>query len=120
MAPQFGGSSPWFANEGPARQQEQVTALVGATIHPVSRAPISNGVVLVQGSRITAVGEASSVTIPDGAVVVNLSGKHLYPGMIDPATQLGMIEIGQVAASRDDREIGPEMTPRGHKKHPPA
>ena len=100
------GAALWFASEGTARQQDQVTALVGATIHPVSRAPIENGVILVEGARITAVGAASDVTIPDGAAMVNLAGKHVYPGMIDPATRMGMVEIGQVAASRDDREIG--------------
>ncbi|MDH3289968.1 MAG: amidohydrolase family protein [Gemmatimonadota bacterium] len=91
---------------GTPRQQGQVTALVGATVHPASRPPIESGVVLVASGRIQAVGSAGEVTIPDGATVINLAGKHLYPGMIDPMTQLGMVEIGQVAASRDDREVG--------------
>jgi imidazolonepropionase-like amidohydrolase len=83
-----------------------VTALVGATVHPVSRPQIAEGIVLVADGKIAAVGRAGEVTIPDGATVVNLAGKHVYPGMIDPITQLGMVEIGAVAASRDDREIG--------------
>ncbi|HEY0970067.1 MAG TPA: amidohydrolase family protein [Gemmatimonadales bacterium] len=83
-----------------------VTALVGATVHPVSGPAVSDGVVLVQDGRIVAVGAASAVPVPAGATTVDLSGKHLYPGMIEPSTQLGMIEIGSVAASRDDREIG--------------
>ncbi len=86
--------------------QGAVMALVGATVHPVSRAPIENGVVLVRDGRIAAVGAATEVAIPDGADIVNLAGKHLYPGMIDPLTQLGMVEIGAVGASRDDREVG--------------
>lgn len=86
--------------------QATVTALVGATVHPVSRPPIANGTVLLRDGRVAAVGAAADVPIPDGATIVNLAGKHLYPGMIDPITQLGMVEIGQVAASRDDREAG--------------
>ncbi|NIN11546.1 MAG: amidohydrolase family protein [Gemmatimonadales bacterium] len=86
--------------------QVSVTALVGATVHPVSRPPISNGIVLIEGGRIAAVGPASAVQVPAGATVVNLAGKHLYPGLVNPITQLGMVEIGQVAASRDDREVG--------------
>src|SRR5690606_23524737 len=37
---------------------------------------------------------------------VNLAGKHIYPGMIEPMTQLGMVEIESYNAARDDREIG--------------
>ncbi len=87
-------------------RQAPVTALAGATVHPASRPPIENGVVLIGDGRIQAVGTAGEVSIPNGATVINLAGKHLYPGMIDPVTQLGMVEIGQVAASRDDREVG--------------
>jgi len=85
---------------------QRITALVGATVHPVTRPAIEEGIVLLADGRIAAVGRAGDVTIPDGATVVNLAGRHVYPGMIDPMTQLGMVEIGAVAASRDDREIG--------------
>jgi len=92
--------TPVEAPQGP------VTALVGATVHPVSRAAIADGVVLVADGRITAVGSAADVQVPSDATVINLAGKHVYPGMIDPHTQLGMVEIGQVPESRDDREVG--------------
>jgi imidazolonepropionase-like amidohydrolase len=46
------------------------------------------------------------VQVPAGATRVDVSGKHVYPGMIEPFTQLGMIEIGAVPASRDDEEVG--------------
>jgi imidazolonepropionase-like amidohydrolase len=86
--------------------QGTVTALVGATVHPVSSGAIPDGVVLVADGRIAAVGSAAEVQIPTDAAIVNLAGKHLYPGMLDPFTQLGMVEIGQVPESRDDREVG--------------
>lgn len=81
-------------------------ALVGATVHPVSRTPIARATVLVRDGRIVGVGPAGDVPVPEGAAVVDLAGKHLYPGLLDPMTQLGMVEIGQVGASRDDREEG--------------
>lgn len=83
-----------------------VTAIVGATVHPVSGPAIANGVVLVQDGKIMAVGPAASVQVPAGATRVDVTGKHVYPGMIEPMTQLGMIEIGSVPASRDDQEVG--------------
>jgi imidazolonepropionase-like amidohydrolase len=89
-----------------AQGTQTVTALVGATVHPVSRPPIAEGIVLIADGRIAAVGASGDLQIPDGARVINLAGQHVYPGMIDPMTRLGMVEIGQVAASRDDREVG--------------
>ncbi len=83
-----------------------MTALVGATVHPVSGPAIENGIVLVQDGRIVTVGSAATIQYPAGTATVDLTGKHLYPGMIEPSTQLGMIEIGSVPASRDDREVG--------------
>ncbi len=83
-----------------------VTAFVGATVHPVSGPAIENGVVLVQDGKIMAVGTAAAVQVPAGATRVEAAGKHVYPGMIEPMTQLGMIEIGSIPASRDDQEVG--------------
>lgn len=90
----------------PLAPNATVTAFVGATVHPVSSAAIANGVVLVQDGKIMAVGPASSVQVPAGATRVDVSGRHLYPGMIEPMSQLGMIEIGAVPATRDDHEVG--------------
>lgn len=44
---------------------------------------IENGVVLVRGNRILAVGEAGQVQIPAGATQVDISGKTILPGLID-------------------------------------
>jgi imidazolonepropionase-like amidohydrolase len=93
-------------DNAPPLVTDRAYALVGATVHPVSGPAIEDGVVVVQEGRIAAVGSAAEVSIPDGARRVDVSGKHIYPGMIDPITQMGMAEIGQVAASRDDRETG--------------
>ncbi len=46
-------------------------------------APVSGAVVLVQNGRITAVGPAASVKAPSDAVIVDLPGMTLMPGMID-------------------------------------
>jgi imidazolonepropionase-like amidohydrolase len=80
------------------------TAFKGATIHPVSGPSIENGVMLVDGSKITAVG--AGVAIPAGAEIVDVSGKHLYPGFVSANSILGLTEIGAVRATRDFSEIG--------------
>ncbi len=44
---------------------------------------IENGVVLVQGNRIEAVGSADKVGIPEAAFELDLSGKTIIPGLVD-------------------------------------
>ena len=87
-----------------ANASAEITALVGATVHPVSSESIENGIVLIRNGRIEAVGAA--VEIPDGAERIDLDGLHLYPGFVHPATQLGLTEIASVAGSVDTTEMG--------------
>jgi len=75
--------SLWFVISTSA-QGDAVTAFVGATIvDGTGAAPIENGVVIVSGGRISAVGPASSVTVPAGATRIDLTGRTLLPGFID-------------------------------------
>ncbi|MFP4335807.1 MAG: hypothetical protein ACLFQC_10105, partial [Wenzhouxiangella sp.] len=82
----------------------EVTALVGATVHPVAAEPIEDGIVLIENGRIQAVG--ADLAVPTQATVIELDGLHLYPGFVHPATQLGLTEISSVAGSVDTSEMG--------------
>jgi imidazolonepropionase-like amidohydrolase/Tol biopolymer transport system component len=44
---------------------------------------IENGTVVVTGNRIAAVGPGSAVAIPQGAKVIDASGKTIIPGLVD-------------------------------------
>jgi imidazolonepropionase-like amidohydrolase len=44
---------------------------------------IKNAVVVVEGKRITAAGSQASVSVPQGATVLDFSGYTLMPGLID-------------------------------------
>ncbi|HKY31824.1 MAG TPA: amidohydrolase family protein [Candidatus Polarisedimenticolia bacterium] len=79
-------------------------AIVGATVHTVSGGDIPAGVVVTRDGRIVSVGTDS--TIPSDALVVDGKGLHLYPGMIDASTVLGLTEIGSVAGGVDVSETG--------------
>ena len=63
------------AQEGPA------LVLKGADIHVKPGQVISSGMLLIRNGRIAEVGR--SVTIPEGAEVVDLSGRVLAPLFID-------------------------------------
>ncbi|MEM7330389.1 MAG: amidohydrolase family protein [Pseudomonadota bacterium] len=66
---------------GPA---SKVTAITGGTvIDGLGGDPIVNGVVLIDGERILAVGAAEDVAIPAGAAEIDASGKTLMPGLVD-------------------------------------
>lgn len=81
-------------------------AIRGATIHPVSGPPIPNGTVVIDQGRIRAVGANGSATIPPNAVVIPAEGLHLYPGLIDAGTVLGLAELESARETNDFREGG--------------
>ena len=81
----------------------------GATIVPVSGPRIPNGMVVISGGTISAVG--ANVQAPAGATVIDGSGLFVYPGLIDSGTQLGLTEIGSVPGPSDLQEIG-EFNPQ--------
>jgi imidazolonepropionase-like amidohydrolase len=92
--------------KGDAAPAESAIAIVGATVHPVTGPDIPNGVVLIQGEKIAAVGTMDSVKIPADAVLYQAKGMHVYPGLIDAETTIGLIEIDQYSSTDDSSEIG--------------
>lgn len=78
--------------------------LRGATVHTVSGDDIANGSVLVTKGKIEDVGP--KVVAPKGVKVIDVKGLHVYPGMIDSATEIGLSEISSVTETNDTREIG--------------
>ncbi|MEW5884420.1 MAG: amidohydrolase family protein [Armatimonadota bacterium] len=91
------------ASPGNAKYPRKPVVIRGATIHSMVGQPAVGDVLIGEDGRIQAVG---SVNAPRGAEIVDARGKHLYPGLIDPATMLGLNEIGQVPVSDDTSERG--------------
>ena len=44
---------------------------------------IENGVVIVQGNKIVALGEQGKIDLPDGVKVIDITGKSIMPGIVD-------------------------------------
>ncbi|MEX2300194.1 MAG: amidohydrolase family protein [Bryobacterales bacterium] len=89
---------------GQDRDDGKVYAIRGATIHTLAGQPIEDGTVIIQGGRITGVG--SRIGVPRGAQVVNAQGLHVYPGMLDAFSYVGLTEVGAVSATNDITEKG--------------
>lgn len=58
-------------------------------------APIANGVIVVTGNRITAVGRQGNVSIPRGARVIDLGDATLLPGFVDAHTHIAGRVLGE-------------------------
>jgi len=68
----------------PVRPAGKITALVGGTlIDGFAGPPIQNSVVLIDGDRITAVGQVGSLAVPAGAEVISTEGMSVLPGLWD-------------------------------------
>jgi imidazolonepropionase-like amidohydrolase len=66
-------------------------AIVGARIWDgTGAAPIPDGIVVVRGGRIEAIGPRASVPVPKGATTIDGKGKTLIPGLINSHGHVGM------------------------------
>ena len=102
----FTYSSPLLASDPiPAPKQKKPIAIIGATIHTLSGADVQGGTIVFDKGKIVSVGVG--VPIPADAEKVDATGKHVYPGLIDASTTLGLYEIGSVRGTLDMAETGP-------------
>jgi imidazolonepropionase-like amidohydrolase len=87
----------------PAPAQKETIALTNATIHIGNGQIINSGTVIFKNGKITEVASNASTA---GAKIIDCSGKHIYPGLILSASQLGLIEVPSVRSTIDGSEIG--------------
>ena len=73
----------------PAAAQDLPHAFVGAHVIPVEGPEIESGVLIVQGGRIVAVGSANAVDVPEGAVLHDVTGRVIMPGLICTHSHIG-------------------------------
>jgi imidazolonepropionase-like amidohydrolase len=74
-----------------AAENSPVTALVNASLVDLDgQAPIESAVVLVEGDKITAVGDSAGVSVPDNARIIDLKGLWLIPGLLNMHVHLGL------------------------------
>jgi imidazolonepropionase-like amidohydrolase len=93
---------------------DKTIAITGGRLLTVSHGTIENGVLVMAGGKITAVGEADKVKIPAGAEIVDAHGMTVYPGLIDPESNFGLTEIDADENSNDLAEPSDEIMPHMH------
>lgn len=85
-------------------------ALAGGTAHLGNGTVLENALLVMSKGVLTYVGPLDPTKIPAGAIQINTSGKHIYPGWIATNTRLGLVDIEAVKATVDYRELG-DITP---------
>lgn len=83
-------------------QPQRIAIRAARLIDGKSDAVMSNGVVLVEGDKITAVGPG--IAIPSDAKVIDLGDATLLPGLIDAHTHL-LLEMDGANISAQDTEM---------------
>lgn len=85
-------------------------AITNAQIYTVTNGVIENGTVVIENGIITQVFDGIPKLTAD-TKVIDAQGKRVYPGFIDSGTFLGLMEIGAVAVTNDQAEVG-DFTPQ--------
>ena len=88
----------------PAAPQKHPIALVGGMVHTVGGPVIENGILLFDKGKIIDVG--TDVKIPPDAQTIEITGKHVYPGLIAASSLLGLTEITVLRPNSDFQETG--------------
>ena len=77
----------------------------GTVIDGYGNAPIPDGIVIIDGERILAVGGVGQVVIPEGAEVVSTEGMTVLPGLWD--MQVELMRLGHGDSSRWNETYAP-------------
>ena len=81
-----------------------VLVVQGARILPITAPPIAQGVLVIKGGKIVAVGEVGKLQIPAGARIQDATGKVIMPGIVDSHSHIGIDANPTVSDSQDANE----------------
>ena len=87
----------------PAADQQNPILLKNGFIHTVSRGVVEGSILFEKGKIVRI---AKYITPPDDCEIIDLDGKHVYPGMIAAVSGIGLVEINAVAVTNDHSERG--------------
>ena len=94
-------------NISPGATSQSPMLLQGGTLFTVSEGRVQ-GDLLIEDGKIAAIG--SQIDLPADTQIIDISGHHVYPGLIALDTMLGLVEIEAIRATIDTHETG-QVTP---------
>lgn len=69
--------------------------------------PVRDATIVIENGRIVSVSAAGGV--PPGATVIDAGGKPVTPGLVNGATQIGLVEVSGSPDTRDDASTDERM-----------
>lgn len=95
----------------PGAPQTSPILILGGTAHIGNGEVIKNAAISFDNGKITAVSKVETDALDkEKFQIIDAAGKHIYPGFIAMNTQLGLVDIQAVRATKDFREVG-QMNP---------
>jgi len=88
---------------------DEVLAIRGGRLVTITRGEIENGVLIIKGGKLSAVGK--DIAIPKGAKIIDASKYIVLPGLIDSFTNLAAVETEGIEETRDYDEATSPITP---------
>jgi imidazolonepropionase-like amidohydrolase len=87
----------------------QTTAITGATVHTMGpQGTVENATVVIADGQFVSV--TADGAVPQGATIIDASGKIITPGLFTPIGYLGLVEVGFSAGPLDQLQRGDEFT----------
>ncbi|MHA8087453.1 amidohydrolase family protein [Aquirufa sp. Wall-65K1] len=88
----------------PAPAQSKKIVITGATIHVGNGQVITSGNVIIEKGKLKI--ENGTPSLGTDVEHIDATGKHIYPGIIAPNTNLGLVEVSSTRATLDYAELG--------------
>lgn len=84
-------------------------AITNGRLYTISHGVIDGGTLLVEDGKFVAVGR--DVVVPEGAEILDATGKHVYPGLVDAHTHHGVYAEVSGPEGADGNEMTDPVTP---------
>ena len=98
------------AKWGPESIPSPAYAFKAAKILPITGAPITNGVILTEDSKIIALGPQSEIEIPENYEVIDFGRHWIVPGLVDLHSHVPFILNDSVHASNPEMRTLDQIT----------
>jgi imidazolonepropionase-like amidohydrolase len=93
-----------------AEENAAMLAITGGTLFTISHGVVEGGTILIAGSRFLAVGR--DLEIPAEARILDATGCHVYPGLVDAHSHLGVFREVSGPEGADGNETTDPITPQ--------
>lgn len=91
-----------------AQKDKKHVALINGVVHVGNGKVYDPGIVAFQNDKLEMVADAKGIRLNPAVydTVIDLQGKHVYPGLINPNNVLGIAEVELIRSTLDFYEVG--------------